>query len=202
MKKVIVLFLLFLLLSCSSEKNENFSNSSGEFNRAPKELLKKYSKKINFKNGSNISKLYYGSETPCDNAASVGISLSYDFEFYRPKYNCESGFWFCGKWTSYWTCYDVNGNVIYQEEIQDKGNRIPKGKYSVEVNILESNEMILEFPKEQLLHEGYSVKNLSFFNVDDEFQVFPKSNLYFVKGDYPVYENEDKLIVLVKTKNL
>lgn len=202
MKKVIVLFLFTLFLSCTSDKNESQVENYSAFKKAPLELLKKFTEKIDFKTKIKDSKINYGSLTPCDNAASVGITYSYDFEFHRPIYNCESGFWFCGTWTPYWTCYDASGNILYQEEIQKRKNSVPKGKYLVEVSLLKNNEIILEFPKEQLMNEGYTIKDLSFFNVDDELQVFPGGNFYFLKGDYPVYENEDKLIVLVKTKSI
>lgn len=210
MKKFSLLMLLFFTLfsiSCSEESSESSESSEKLSFKLPNEsFIQKYLKNTQIDLSLN-SKLPAVSSGPCDNAASVGISMQTDFEFKRPKYDCQRGFWFCSETHYYYNCYDSGGNLIYQEEIGG-GNRvsnenIPNYKYTVKVNFFEEdNEMLLTFPKEYFLDGTYTQDDMSYFSVDEEIEIVPNSGIYFVKGQYEVFEYENEIYVLVKTKEI
>jgi hypothetical protein len=118
-------------------------------------------------------------------------ALTYDFDefrFHRPKYDCESGFWFCTKGGSGWQikCVDnlpfsyISGTTAHLWARQ-----------------LDNGQMEMHFPLALRETEGYTAEDLATFNVDEEWEIYPGVTLK--PGDYPVKEVEKELVVVVDT---
>lgn len=191
MKKVFknfsLLFLSFLALSCNNE------SEGGEVSnrKAPKEIIDV------IKKNDNQTYRFGG---VCDGAVSIGISVETDFDIKRPKFDCNSGFWFCTETHTYLTCKDGAGNIIHQEEICRTGNTNQKPhKYQIPLYEFDENNIVLSFKKEYF-KVGFTADDLKFFSVDDERLILPNRKL--VIGEYEVFDNESTYVVKVKTKNI
>lgn len=189
MLKFFILVLTFIcFFSCSNESV--IDNQDFNFKAAPKSLI---SKIINTNLNSKVN------SGPCDGASSYGISVQTDFDFKRPKHNCQSGFWFCTETSTYLQCLDSNGDVIYQVELFTGNREEPMNKYSIGLVELENNEIVLSFPKLYFENGNYTNDDLKFFSVDESIEILP--NAYLVKGDFEVFSYEESLLVLLPITN-
>jgi hypothetical protein len=116
--------------------------------------------------------------------------LSYEFaefHFHRPKFDCESGFWFCtvgGHWEV--DCVpdrplaSINGTTAY-----------------VWAQELENGQIEIHFPIGLKDTNGYTAEDLSIFNVDEEYEIY--KGITLKTGDYPVVETDVDFVTVVDT---
>lgn len=113
------------------------------------------------------------------------------FNFHRPKYGCEKGFWFCfleGDWE-----WELHPDNAYSSAFVD-------GTSSNLVGFpLSNNKLALHFPIEIKTLCNYNQGDLDFLNVDDEMIVSSEGKVIAL-GNYPVTETENELIVTVDIK--
>jgi hypothetical protein len=105
------------------------------FPKAPVSLVKKIN---NRQNSTNESKM----TGPCDNAVSISIVRETDFEFKRPKFDCDRGFWFCSESHTYRVCKDSDGTILDKQEIFANKSSTKTSKYTVDIFELDNNEII------------------------------------------------------------
>lgn len=111
-----------------------------------------------------------------------------EFRFHRPKWNCQSGFWFCtvgGKVTV--QCVPVS-SFPYKSVIN--------GKHTTVIAELTDKNIQFHFPAALLSVEGYTKKDLSVLNVDEALEInFGSKKLKLITGDYAVNIVKDELII-------
>lgn len=112
-----------------------------------------------------------------------------EFRFHRPKWNCQSGFWFCtvgAKWTV--QCVPNASSFPYKPVIS--------GKHATVIAELAEKNIRFHFPAALLSTEGYTKKDLSVFNVDEALEIdFGSKKIKLITGDYAVKLVKEELII-------
>lgn len=113
-----------------------------------------------------------------------------DFNFHRPRFNCEHGFWFCfidGYWhweiTPSWPVSTISGTTAHIW-----------GKY------LGNNKFEIHFPIALKTQVGYSSNELLNFSVDDT--MYLENNTILKFGDYNTNETTTEIIAVVDILSL
>jgi len=106
------------------------------------------------------------------------------FNFHRPKFNCNSGFWFCfrdGHWVK--RCVADNPST----EIKTNST-VVWGK-------MVGSQFEIHFPAGLQYMPGNSPQDFQTFSVDDEYEI--DTNLTLAKGSYTVSTIGSDFVVLV-----
>lgn len=168
---LILLGLSFFLLSCVNGYDERISDISNQTS--------------NIKSATNNTSRLLPDCGPNEHAV---LTYSYDgFNFHRPKYGCESGFWFCfeaGHWSQ--TCVSNVRVATIEEGRANLWAQENNGKLEI------------HFPIALKSTAGYTSTDLATFNVDDEYEIY--EGITMKMGDYPVIETATELVVLVDIK--
>lgn len=112
------------------------------------------------------------------------------FRFKRPKFNCESGFWFCttdGEWVK--SCIDRNGDPV--PKISEVGAKV----YAVPIK--ENNTVKFYFPKGLLDLPENNIEDFYEFNVDDEL-IF--GDMKLIEGTYLSTFTEEAIVISVSAQ--
>lgn len=132
----------------------------------------------------------------CPAGTHAVLTYSCELAFHRPKFDCESGFWFCcgnGQWTT--TC--VPNSQYFGA---DKTGKTSKIKMFVEVT---DQQFIFHFNASLKNEPGYSNSDLQVFNVDDALIFSIGSKKYqLITGDYSTIQTDLEIKVIVPVKLL
>lgn len=112
------------------------------------------------------------------------------FRFKRPKFNCESGFWFCtygGGWV-FEGCKDSSGNIwpATPSTTINKTNLVAFPSPNNTITIL--------FPKELINKPGNTLDDFKIFSVDEEISI---GDMKLKAGSYNTTLTNETIVVKV-----
>lgn len=120
------------------------------------------------------------------------LTYACDLAFHRPKFDCESGFWFCFSnctWTS--SCV---GDLAFRSAEREFSNEV--------IGELVGDNFVIHFPKGAVERSNLSAVDKSTINVDDALQfVFNGKKVTLIKGDYSTQETEYEIIATIPVKS-
>lgn len=110
------------------------------------------------------------------------------FNFHRPKYNCETGFWFCTT-DAHWEldCQDSDGNSYPPLPAILENKAIVYALPDRDNNIIS-----FRFPLELVDKPGNNIDDFRVFNVDDALLI---DDMKLVKGNYNTTFTSNQIIV-------
>lgn len=167
------LIVIFIVFSCSSNENIEVINSK-ENNMFNREI-----------------------GCPPNSTASIHYEFS-SFKFKRPKFNCESGFWFCttdGEWIV--ECHDnYNGAVVASYSLSDVDNITQR---TTVAGIIDYNNKIVDFyfPIELANVGGNKLSDFDVFNVDDDESINILEGVELIPGNYYSRIENTEIIISV-----
>jgi hypothetical protein len=116
----------------------------------------------------------------------VGIGVSWECDFHRPKFKCEKGFWFC--------CTKTRMII--------RCSSLPRNNSEI-FGELVNNQMVFHFPIEFKKRSKLTEEELKTFNVDEALEFnFNGVKFKLVIGDYSTEENEVEIVAKVNIEML
>ena len=114
--------------------------------------------------------------------------------FHRPVTGCTHGFWFCTMGCTGWYIECMGNARIYKASVTDN-------KANIWGQIVK-NQIELHFPIALQKIPGYTAEDLKTFSVDEDDNFFKTDSysLTMLKGQYPVKQTADELIILVNIR--
>jgi len=114
------------------------------------------------------------------------LTMEFDgFNFHRPKFDCEKGFWFCFLGSTGWYIDCVpNVPVAYL-----------KGTTAFVWARELDNQVEIHFPLDLKKDPKYTADDLKVFSVDEKYTL--AENITLKPGEYAVKESDSELIVIV-----
>lgn len=106
------------------------------------------------------------------------------FNFHRPKFSCDAGFWFCfrgGHWVKNCVSDDPNAQI--------------KANSTIVWGKIVGSQFEIHFPTGLQNKPGNSPRDFQTFSVDDEYEL--DTNLTLAKGSYQVTTVGSEFVVLV-----
>ncbi|MAX69807.1 MAG: hypothetical protein CMC76_01725 [Flavobacteriaceae bacterium] len=172
MKNLIYLLLIALIFSC--EKDDNTMNQVIE----------------------GFQKI---GPSGCPENTTASIHYEFDeFRFKRPKFNCNSGFWFCttnGGWVI--ECHDNFSGAVVEVISLSKVDTTSR-KTTVAGIINYSNSTVdFYFPKELAYLEGNKLSDFNVFNVDNDTNINIIDGVTLIPGNYNTLIDDTEIIVSV-----
>lgn len=193
MKKVFYYSLVCFILSSCYQETDNTNEKTLSFTKPTISQIASLKSAME----DNVLQKTFG---PCDNAARIQIYHTGTFRFKRPKFDCESGFWFCstpGIWMG--DCFDSAGNLIYSAPLASfepsKSGQQNGVDFRVEIVYSSENTVFMKYDLNYFNSNEYSTSDLEFLSVDEELLLTNGQNL--VLGQYPTFEYDGFLIAEV-----
>ncbi|WP_291082402.1 hypothetical protein [Flavobacterium sp. BFFFF1] len=127
-----------------------------------------------------------GEKSPCAGSSDICYFVEVsEFRFKRPKYDCESGFWFCtgSRWILVCTPDDSEPLSPTLTERGVKVIAVPKKTDKV---------LTFLFPYALVRQPGNNIEDFRTFNVDEEITI---GGMKLKKGDYPTRFTDAEIII-------
>jgi hypothetical protein len=166
---------LLLLIACSK-------SATSENEAAPPAVTK--SRPVKAATTGTTAKALPG----CPDGTHAVLTYEFnDFNFHRPKYGCERGFWFC----------TIDGHWEVNCVTNSPFSYLKASTAYLWAKELDNGQLEMHFPAELKDREGYTAEDLAVFSVDEPWEIY--KGITLKPGEYDVKEVERELVVIVDT---